>query len=463
MMVIMKKNLADYTTKQTICLFIISAVLFMENIDAHILNVAIPQMATTFATSVFTLKLAVTSYLIGLSIFIPISGWIADKYGTRNTLIVSIVLFTILSFSCGITNSVVMLIVCRMLQGVAGAFMVPIGRLLLLKIFDKSQMVKAYTIMGMPVMIAPIVAPILGGYLVTYFSWRYIFWVNIPVGLLVLFVTIKHIDNYTAESQRFNLVSFVFLSLFICSVSLFLDILFLAEILIWFKLALALFMLVSGLVYFYYERSIDNKVIKYHLFKIRTFSTTFISTIIVRASLGGRAFIIAVFLEICFHLSAFDAGFYFIWMSIGVLTSRTIVRKFLDKHGFKKTLTVANLGSCGALLLLVFSGDLGIIFHIALYLNGFFASAQFMSMNILYYADVPKEDYSAAVSLVATWQQLGTSLGVIVAAGALHIFSGLYGHGLHATLPFYLVFIVLSGINLCSQFFIGKLDNKLYF
>lgn len=454
----MSRILSEYSIKQVICLFIISAVMFMENIDAHILNIAIPQMANTFETSVFVLKLAVTSYLIGLSIFIPISGWVADKYGTRTTLIFSIVLFTVLSFICGITNSVAMLVVCRLLQGVAGAFMVPIGRLLLLKIFDKSQMVKAYTIMGIPVMIAPIVAPILGGYLVSYFSWRYIFWINLPVGFLVLIATIKNIDNYKEVPDKFNLINFIFLSLLICAVCLLLDILLLVEFPLLIKAALAVFIAIVGSVYYWLESGSDNQVIKYHLFKIKTFFVTFFATIIVRASLGGRAFIIAVYLEICFHLSAFEAGFYFIWMATGVLTSRTIVRNFLNKHGFKKTLTVSNIGSCVAMLMLLFSGELGVVFYIALYLNGFFASAQFMSMNILYYADVPKEDYSAAVSLVATWQQLGTSLGVIVAAGALHVFSGVFGHGLHSTSPFYLVFIMLACINLCSQFLIHRLS-----
>lgn len=453
----MQLKLADYTPRQIICLFIISSVLLMENIDANILNVAIPQMAHSFQTSVFTLKLAVTSYLIGLSIFIPISGWIANRFGARNTLLFSIVLFTLMSIQCGLSSSVNMLIICRLLQGLAGAFMVPVGRLLLLKIFSKQQMVKAYTIMGMPVMLGPIFAPILGGYLVTYFSWRYIFWVNIPLGILVFIATLKYVENYREAQNRFNLLSFVFLALFLSCVCFWLDIVLLSEVGFLIKIILFIAAVVFGLIYFLIERSSKFPVVCYKLFKLRTFSTCFFSTIIIRAALGGRAFVLAIFLELTYHLSAFQAGVYFIYMSLGVLSSRTIVRKMLDRYGFKRTLTFANLGSCIALLMLGMVTQLNWVLYLALFLNGIFAAAQFMSMNILYYAEVESPDYGSAVSIAATWQQLGVSLGVIVAAGMLHyVNQALSVSFSHAS--FHWTFIGLALVNLSCQFLINRLQ-----
>lgn len=453
----MQIKIADYTPKQIIGLFIISSVLLMENIDAHILNVAIPQMSHTFSTTVFTLKLAVTSYLIGLSIFIPISGWIADRFGARNTLVFSIILFVLMSIQCGRTNSVAMLVICRLLQGLAGAFMVPVGRLLLLKIFSKDQMVKAYTIMGMPVMLGPIFAPILGGYLVTYFSWRYIFWVNVPFGILALIATIKYIDNYKEKQEKFNVLSFIFLGLFLACMCFWLDMFLLPEISFIFKLSLCGIAFVFGLIYYFIESRSNYPVVRYKLFKLRTFRTCFFATIIVRAGLGGRAFILAIFLEISYHLSAFQAGFYFIWMSLGILSSRTVVKKFLEKYGFKYTLTFANIGSFFALLMLATVDHLGGILYIALFLNGVFASAQFMTMNILYYAEVEQNDYGSAVSLAATWQQLGISLGVIVAATFLHVINQFVEHSFDLA-AFHWTFLGLAIVNLGSQYFISQLD-----
>lgn len=453
----MKIKIADYTPKQIIGLFIISSLLLMENIDAHILNVAIPQMAHTFNTSVFTLKLAVTSYLIGLSIFIPISGWISDRFGTRNTLILSIVLFVLMSFQCGTTNSIVMLVICRLLQGLAGAFMVPVGRLLLLKIFSKKQMVKAYTIMGMPVMLGPIFAPILGGYLVTFFSWRYIFWVNLPFGLLALIATIKYIDNYKEPQDKFNVVSFIFLGLFLAFMCFWLDMFLLPEISFVTKIILAVMTGIFGIIYYLIESKSSFPVVRYKLFRLRTFNTCFFATIVVRAALGGRAFILAIFLEISYHLSAFQAGFYFIWMSLGILSSRTIVRKFLEKYGFKHTLTFANIGSFIALLMLAAVSQLNMLLYVALFLNGVFASAQFMTMNILYYAEVEQSDYGSAVSLAATWQQLGISLGVIVAASCLHVINHFVEQSFNL-MAFHITFCCLAVLNLGSQYFISQLE-----
>jgi len=447
------KLLKDYTARQFIGLMVISTLLLMENIDSNILNVAIPQMSKVFNEPVLTMKLAVTSYIIGLAIFIPISGWISDKYGTQKTLIFSIVMFTVMSTCCGMTHSLFFLVICRLLQGASGAFMVPVGRLLLLKIFKKEEMVKAYTLMSIPTMIGPVVAPVLGGYLVTYFNWNYIFWVNIPVGIVALLCTIKFINNYKEEQGKFNLVSFTFLALFLCCFTFFLDVAIVSTPNPTNKILLGIGTLLFGAIYYFIEKNSDNPVIRYKLFKLRTFKSCFISTLIIRASLGGRAFILAIYLEIIFGLSAFSAGMIFIWMTLGMLCSRTLLRKLLAKYGFKRTLTIANVGSFCALLMLASVTHPGVLLIIALIINGVFASAQFMSMNVLYYEEVEKADYGSAVSLAATWQQLGLSIGIIVAAGTLHLVSM---HGM-TKMSFHITFVVLAFLNVSCQFMIAKL------
>lgn len=447
----------DYTSTQIIGLVVVASLLLMENIDAHILNVAIPQMVSVFSTNVFALKLAVTSYLIGLSVFIPISGWISDRYGTRNILIFSNSLFTLMSIACGLTSSLKWLIIFRLLQGIAGAFMVPVARLLMLKIFSKEEMVKAYTIMGMPVVLGPVLAPVIGGYLVTYFNWRFIFWVNIPLGIMAFYATVKYINNYREKQQKFNLFGYIFLAIFIACGSFWLDLFLMPEVESVFKWKLLAVALLSGVIYFFIERSSRYPVIRYRLFRLRTFNISFFSTIIVRAALGGRAFILAIFLELTFHLNALDAGAILIFMSFGVLASRNIVRKALEAYGFRRTLTYANLGSVIALALLGMIEHIGWFLYLVLFLNGVFASAQFMSLNILYYTEVESVDYGAAVSLAATWQQLGTSLGVIVAAGMLHLFNQMMNTAFSIE-AFHFTFWGLAIINILSQLLINKLS-----
>lgn len=362
-----------------------------------------------------------------------------------------------MSIQCSLTNSVVWLIISRLLQGAAGAFMVPVARLLLLKTFAKEDMIKAYTLMGMPVLLGPILAPIIGGYLVTYLSWRYIFWVNVPLGLIALIATIKYIENYRQEQEKFNLFSYLFLALFLAGVYFWLDICLITTISFNHKLILFICALVCGLVYYLIESKSQFPVVRYRLFKLRTFCVCFFSSILIRAALGGRAFILAIFLEVAFHLSAFKAGFFFIFMSLGILSSRSIIRKALNKFGFRRMLTYANTSSFIVLLMFCFICQIGPLLYITLFLTGVFASAQFSSINILYYAEVETVDYGSAVSLANTWQQLGISLGVIIAAWVLHIFNQLLDAEFSIAV-FHFTFLVLAFLNLSCQLLISRLQ-----
>lgn len=453
----MQLNFREYSLNQWVGLAVISSLFLVENVDANILNVAILQMSKTFHTSVLTLKLAITSYLVGISVFIPISGWIADRFGARNTLLFSIALFTLMSIACGIATSIVALVIFRFLQGVAGAFMVPVGRLLLLKMFNKSQMVKASMIMSMPTILGPIMAPVLGGYLVSYFSWQYIFWVNVPLGVASFCAALKFIHNYKEEQEKFNIFGFIFLALFLGCFCFWLDLILLSEVEKVIKWLLFIAALVFGFAYYLLEKNARVQVIRYKLFKLKTFNTSFFCSVIARFALSGRSFILAIFLQMVFHLSAFQTGFFFIYMSLGVLFARGLVNLMLHKYGFKKWLTIANIGSFISLLMFSCIGSISPLLYIAMFLNGLFAAAQFMTMNVLYYADVESVDYGSAVSLASTWQQLCMSFGVIIAAGMLHFFNKL-GSGSFSLNSFRLTFLGLAIISLSCQFLIKRLE-----
>ncbi len=396
--------------------------LLMENIDANILNIAIPTMATELLIPVLNLKLSVTSYLVGLAIFIPISGWIADHFGTKKVLLWSISLFTICSLLCAIVSTLHEIVIFRFLQGVSGAFMVPVGRLLLLKTFGKDQLVRVYILMAMPVILGPLIAPLVGGYIVTYLSWRYIFLVNIPFGVLAFIASVKYVMDYKQETQKFNFVSFAFLGAFLALFSFFLDVLFFSFA-FKYKVYLLLVSLILFGIYLWIELRSTNRVINYTLFRIETFRLSFWSNFFLRLAFGGRAFVFGLFLQIGLHMSAHNAGYLLSSFVLGLFLSRSLVKPLLRQYGFKILLTVSNIGAFIGLVLMCFITKISIYAVCVIIFHSAFSSMSFILLNILGYADVPEEEYASATSLMTSMQQLCSAIGVVVAGAGISLFN----------------------------------------
>jgi len=448
----------SFNTKQILCLVIVGGLLLMENIDAWVLNVAIPYMATDLNTKILNLKIAITFYLVGLSVFIPICGWISDKYGLKNTLIASIILFVVTSALCAQTDSMLLLVVYRFLQGASGAFMIPVGRLLLLKMFDKSLITRAYIIITYPALLGPMLAPVLGGYLVTEFSWRYIFLINIPVGIIALIATFFVVDNYKDEVKAFNFTNFTLLALALVCLSLFLDLALLEEISVMIKLLLLLGGMVILFAYYLVERGSDNPVIRYKLFNYPVFKSCFYSSMLVRFGINGRMFVIAIMLERLYMMSAYQTGIIFLYFAFGLMGARFVMTRIVHQIGYKKLLTYANLFSVVSVLLLISVTSVGPWLYFVLFLNGMSTSSQFISLNILAYADVEKEDFSAAVSLISIDQQLSNSIGIVIVATTLYLSN--YAIGINFTREaFTVTFIVIALIAFSAQLFFRKLDD----
>ena len=444
----------NLSTKQVMSLMVISLMLLMENIDANIISIAIPTIAKSLNTSALNLKLAVTSYLISLAIFIPISGWISDKFGTKKVLFASVLMFMIFSMCCGLAWNLSILVFFRFLQGIAGAFMAPIGRLLLLKAFNKTDMVRVYFLMALPVILGPLLAPLIGGLLITWFNWRFIFWVNLPLSVFGMVVTYIYVDNYTEETNKFNWWSFIWLGLFLSLSSFLLDILFF-PLAFSVKLYLLVAALISVVFYLWIELKSDNPIINYALFKIRTFSSCFYTSFMTRAAFGGRNFVTALFLQVSLHMTPLHSGYLLSCLAIGLLTGRLTVNRGLPLFGFKRMMIIANIGASVSVFMFCFITKIDFFAVSLIIIHGAFSSISFMLTNLLIFSEVDEEDYAGAASLSNTVQQLSMSVGVVIAASSLNLFNHLFS--LFDRKVFCATFILIAALGIINQLFFKQL------
>lgn len=437
-------KLSSYTIKQVSAMLIIGVMMMMESIDTNILNVAIPSMAYSLQSTPLSLKLAVTSYLISLSIFIPISGYLADKFGTKTILLISISSFGLFSLLCGMANTLLQLVIFRFLQGAAGALLVPVGRLLMLKVFPKQELVKVYMFISMPLLLGPLLAPYIGGLLVSHLNWRFIFFINIPFAILTLIGAKKYVDNYTQQTHPFNWSSFLMLALFLASLAFWLDTAIDMET--GFHQIINLTVIIIALIFYLkIEFSSSNKIINYNLFKIRTYQLCFVSSAISRISLGARSFVLALYLQIPLKISPIESGALISSMAIGYLFSRIFINQFLKSFGFKNILTWCNLGASIGTLLFCFIIEANLFSYIIIILVGFFSAVILLLLNVLCFTDVQQIDYAAATGLNSTTQQLFVAIGVSFAAGCLYFFNNLFGTFSIASFQIFFILLALIG------------------
>lgn len=431
--------------------------LLLSSVDANILNVAVPTIADSLATRVLNLKLAITSYLIGLALFVPISGYMADKFGTRKVLLISVAAFTIFSALCGNSHGLIEIVIWRFLQGVAGAFTIPVGRILLLKTFGKKNLVKTYIYTTLPVVLSPALAPLLSGFIVMHMSWRFIFWINVPLGVACFILAYISIVDFTERVMSFNWLAFIFLALGLGITSFSFNI-FLYTMDLWEKFAI----LGSGVsclaVYMYVEFNSENRVINYSLFRLKTFRLSFFYIISSRTAFAGRNFLLALFLQLGMHFTPEKSGYLVAFLAIGLFAGRSLCRDILAKIGFKRTLMMANYGYAAAVASvgLVQSNLIYLVLNIIL--AGFFSTILFTTNSILVYADVEDKDYGSAASMVNTIEQLCFSLGVVVVATILGVFNNLLSY--FSGNVFILTFLCMGLLGFLGRMVLIKLDDN---
>ena len=400
--------------------WLVATALFMEQLDATIVNTAIPSIAASLGVTPLSLKSVVTSYILGLAVGIPLSGWMADRYGTRRVFFSAIVIFTLASVLCGLSASAQMMTAARLLQGLGGAMMMPVGRLAIVRTFPKNELLGAMNFVIIPALIGPLLGPTIGGLIVHWTSWRVIFFVNIPVGLIALYFVWKHMPDYHSEQRRpLDVVGLMLFSSGTALLSWVLEVF--GEHTLDGLTAGALLLLAIGLLASYAWHSCRTKfpLLRLTLLQVRTFRISVLGGFVTRLGVGGLPFLLPLLYQLGMGLPAWKSGLLMMPAALGAMGMKLFASKLLGRFGYRQVL-LANticIGITIALFTLVdASTPLAIVVAIGL-LQGLFNSLQFSSMNTLAYADIEPADSSMASTISSSFQQLSMSFGL--AAGSI--------------------------------------------
>jgi EmrB/QacA subfamily drug resistance transporter len=439
---------------------IVAGAMIMEQLDATVLATALPSMARDFAVTAPQMSVALTSYLLSLALFIPASGWLADRFGARLIFRLAIAIFILGSILCGLSTGLPFLVVSRLLQGFGGAMMVPVGRLVLLRTTAKSDYVSAMSWMLVPALMGPVLGPPLGGLIVSYLDWRWIFYINVPIGILGVALVTLFIDDVREDvAGRFD-----FIGLVLSGISL-------GCLLFGFETAshsgeggltavLIACGVAFGLLYLRHAKFAETPILDLGLMKIRTFGISVIGGSLTRITQGAQPFLLPLMMQIGFGLSALESGLITCATAIGALTMKATAPGILRRFGFRNVLIVNGVLSAGSYAICAAFRPYwpGWAIYTVLIVSGFFMSLQFTAYNVVAYAEIPRQRISSATSFYTTFQQLMLSLGICVAALTLHGSMLLAARSQVAPGDFSVAFVVVTIVSLSATWWNTKLS-----
>ena len=444
--------------------WLVAIAVFMESLDTTILNTAVPAIAAALRVAPLSMKAVLSSYTLSLAVFIPLSGWMADRYGTRRVFSCAVGLFTLGSILCGLSNSIHVLVICRILQGCGGAMMVPVGRLTMVRTFAKSELIRAMSFVAVPALIGPMLGPVAGGLIVGFLHWRMIFFINVPIGVVGLYFIYRHLPDYREE--RVDPLDVVGLILFGAGVALLSYVLeVFGEHTLSAPEILGL-LLLSGVLLLGYSRhalATPHPLLRLGLFRIRTFRVAVTGGFITRLGVGGMPFLLPLLYQVGLGYSPVQSGFLIMPQALAAMSLKMTMPIMLTFFGYRRVLNYNTIIIGLNLALFATIGPATPVWLILLqaFSFGFFSSLQYTSMNTLVYADIGENDTSMASTIASTVQQMSISFGVATASlvAALFIPDRFTSkptemiHGVHQA------FILLGGLTAVSAIIFRDLKS----
>ena len=395
--------------------WVVATALFMEQLDSTIINTAVPAMAASLQVTPLSLKAVVSSYILSLAVCIPISGWMADRFGTRRVFSIAVAIFTLSSVLCGLSMNVPMLVAARILPGMGAAMMMPVGRLTIIRTFPKAELLKAMNFVIIPALIGPLLGPTIGGLIVHWLPWRVIFFINVPVGLAAQFLIHRHMPDYHGDGPRpIDLPGLLLFGTGTALLSWLLEVF--GEHSIDPVSALLLLTLALTLLFAYgwHSRKTPYPLLRLALFRVRTFRISVIGGFITRLGLGGLPFLLPLLYQLGLGLPAWQSGLLMMPAVVAAMGMKVISAPILARFGYRRVL-ITNTVMIGVTIALFASVSattpMALIVLLGL-AQGFFNSLQFSSMNSMAYADISSQDSSMASTLASSLQQMSMSFGL---------------------------------------------------
>jgi EmrB/QacA subfamily drug resistance transporter len=441
---------------------IVACAFFMETLDSTVIVTALPRMAEAFDTSAVRLSLGLTAYIITLAIVIPASGWIADRLGTRNVFCAAIGIFTIASVLCGLSNSVTEFVLARVLQGIGGAMMSPVGRLVVLRSTERSDLVRVMNFVTLPGLIGPIIGPPVGGFITTYLSWRYIFYLNVPVGILGMALVFSWIRNFYGVTRRpFDVAGFVLNGTALATLIYGMDLLghrgVERE-----GMALVAVGLSLGVAAVWYALRARHPLVDLTALRIPSFNAVNAGGSFFRLGIAGPTFLLPLLFQIGLGMTAFAAGLLLLVHASGDFAAKLVTTRVIRVFGFRATLVwtsivfAATIGACAFFTL---ATPLAVILPI-LFVSGVCRSLQMTAQTSFQFADIAAEGVTAASTLSSALLQIVRAIGVALAAAVLSVMVGLHGGGGVTLADFRIAFIAVAVVSFGSLFWYWPLDPR---
>jgi EmrB/QacA subfamily drug resistance transporter len=441
---------------------ILAVSLFMENIDSTVIATSLAAIAHDINSEPISLKLALTTYMVALAIFIPISSWMADKYGAKNVFRWAIIIFIAGSVACAISNSLLTFVLSRFLQGMGGALMTPVARLVLVRVTPRNQLVDAMAWLSIPGLVGPIIGPPIGGFITTFASWHWIFLINVPIGLFGVVMVNKYLPDWQRNAPRkLDVVGFLLAAVCFAGLVFGVSVLTLPALPVAFGYGSMLLGVAAAIGYWFHFKRTDNPLLDLRLLRLPLFRLTMIGGVIFRLGTGAMPFLFPLMLQLAFGLNPFESGMVTFATAVGAFSMKFLAEKIIERIGFRTSIVLAcTITAAGVLGMGLYTPDTPTPLMLTfLCLTGFFQSLFWTTTNAFVFADVPDKDAGQANVMSQVNMQLSLAFGVALGGGALEGFRMLRGGDEPVLADFHWAFWVMAAMTLASAFVFARVPR----